>query len=387
MLIHFAVCGIGLGHISRSIVVADELVRRGHTVTFSAYDQAYQYLVKHGYSPAKVHGLSYGVGGDGGISVKQTVKANIFLPVKFMLQTAEELSIIKDVGAELVLSDTRASAVLAAKILGKPVISLLNQYNLPLEVAKYRRLASIVQRAIQAPQTIWNMSNKIIVPDLPPPYTISEATLNIPEKQLGKTLFTGPLIGRRFLSDEELLTIKKKHGAEDRPLVLVVISGGRAEKQVLIEKILSMAHVLSGRFSYVLSVADPSSTGCEKIGQLTVHRWVEDLDQLIMAADVVVGRGGLTLISKCIAYGKRMVLIPTPYHGEQRSNVQKAFRLGLCEKLEQSNLNHETFEETIAKVIEDKEMGRRVNHLREVALGLGGVQKVADVVEELLNVS
>ena len=38
---------------------------------------------------------------------------------------------------------------------------------------------------------------------------------------------------------------------------------------------------------------------------MKVYSWVKDLDSLLEAADLVVCNSGLTLINKCIAFGKK----------------------------------------------------------------------------------
>lgn len=57
---------------------------------------------------------------------------------------------------------------------------------------------------------------------------------------------------------------------------------------------------------------------------------MKDLDSLLEAADLVVCNSGLTLINKCIAFGKKMVLIPIPLHGEQNANALRAEELGVA---------------------------------------------------------
>ncbi|MEM1946051.1 MAG: glycosyltransferase family protein [Candidatus Caldarchaeum sp.] len=382
MRVHIGVCGIGLGHVSRTVLVARELLARGHKLSFSAYGQAVEYLIKHGFNPVVVASVGYGVGWDGGISVKQTIKENLLLPVKLALQTAAETACINDRDADFVLSDTRASTVLAAKALGRPVATILNQYNLLLKTNRYRWLAEMTQHAIQAPTLVWDMSDLIVVPDLPPPLTISEATLNIPEEQKSKTVFVGPLVERLSFSKGEVDKIRGEYDAEDRPLVLIVVSGGPFEKKVLVERFLSMADILSDGYSYVLTSANPSSSEMRKIGSLRVYDWIEDLNKLIMAADLVVGRGGLTLISKCIAYGKKMLLIPTPQHGEQLSNSRKAAKIGVARVVEQNSLDPAMFERAVKLALNDEDMDECVRVLKNVAEKCGGASTVAELVEK-----
>ncbi|MEM4334756.1 MAG: glycosyltransferase family protein [Candidatus Caldarchaeum sp.] len=388
MFIHVAVCGIGLGHASRSLVVARELMRRGHGVSFSAYGQAVPYLERMGFSPSRVPGVRYGVGEDGVVSVKKTIKENITLPARFLTQVGAEVVNISETGADCVVSDTRASAVAAAKLMNKPVATILNQYNLLLETRRHRRAARLIEPALQAAQLVWDSSDVIIVPDLPPPDTISEATLNFPQKVVDRVLYVGPLVDQPTSSEPEMMRIRREYGGSEKPLVLINVSGGLEEKRRLVEKFLEIAPRLSSRFSYVLSTAQPGLGESFRVGPIYVSSWVDDLDSLMIAADLVVGRSGLTLITKCMAYGKKMLLIPTPQHGEQTANALKARGLGFAELLEQDRLNASVFESIVSEVLSNDLMGRAAETLQRRVWELGGARRAAEAVERLvLNLS
>ncbi|MEM3102168.1 MAG: glycosyltransferase family protein [Candidatus Caldarchaeum sp.] len=381
-------CGIGLGHASRSLVVARELMRRGHGVSFSAYGQAVPYLERMGFSPSRVPGVRYGVGEDGVVSVKKTIKENITLPARLLTQVGAEVVNISETGADCVVSDTRASAVAAAKLMNKPVATILNQYNLLLETRRHRRAARLIEPALQAAQLVWDSSDVIIVPDLPPPDTISEATLNFPQKVVDRVLYVGPLVDQPTSSEPEMMRIRREYGGSEKPLVLINVSGGLEEKRRLVEKFLEIAPRLSSRFSYVLSTAQPGLGESFRVGPIYVSSWVDDLDSLMIAADLVVGRSGLTLITKCMAYGKKMLLIPTPQHGEQTANALKARGLGFAELLEQDRLNASVFESIVSEVLSNDLMGRAAETLQRRVWELGGARRAAEAVERLvLNLS
>lgn len=383
MLIHFAVCGIGLGHVTRSVEIANELRVRGHEIFFTAYDQAYSYLMRNGHRPTRVMSVGYGVGDDGAISVKRTLLANMILPIRFAGQTLSEISLITQNGADLVVSDTRASATLAASVLKKPVATILNQYNVRIETTKHRAVAAFFERTIQAPQLIWNLSDIILVPDLPPPFTISESTLHIPDRHLEKTVYTGPLFKMVNHSKAELRQVREMFGATDKPLVLLVISGGLREKKSFVDIMVSMAELLSDENVYVVSTADPSSTWETRKGPVFLTSWINDLELYLQAVDVVVCRAGLSLISKCIMYGKPMVLVPTPQHGEQLSNARKAESLGICRVIEQPRLTARVLEEAVASLVENSQVSYNLKQLQRLAERCGGVKAAASAIEKL----
>jgi UDP-N-acetylglucosamine--N-acetylmuramyl-(pentapeptide) pyrophosphoryl-undecaprenol N-acetylglucosamine transferase len=387
MLTHVAVCGIGLGHASRSLAVARELERRGHSVSFSAYGQALPYLKANGYNASKVPDVSYGVGGDGSISVKKTIVRNMLLPVRFAAQVASEIAIIQQTHPDIVLADTRASAVVAAKLLNKPTALILNQYNIVLETKSYKRFARLSERALQAPQLVWDSADLIIIPDLPPPYTISARTLNLRAKALNKARYVGPILedGVKVVDVER---VREEFGCRGRPLVLVVVSGGVEEKASLVNKFMSIAPQLDPEICYVMSTSMPHGNKTYTVGGLKLYEWIEDLESLLHAADLVISRSGLTLISKCIALGKKMVLIPTPLHGEQKANAARTEELGVAKVLENEELEPRMLNNLVREVLSDVNMDGAVKNLMHFARNLGGSGEAARLLEELyLNIS
>jgi len=113
---------------------------------------------------------------------------------------------------------------------------------------------SLVERIIQVPQFVWDMADLIIVPDLPPPYTISKQTLNIRDEAACKVRYVGPIFEEAAGNPERA---REEVGCTGRPLVLVVVSGGVEEKAYFVGKFVSMGHQLDRDVCYVMSTATP----------------------------------------------------------------------------------------------------------------------------------
>ncbi|MEM3096389.1 MAG: glycosyltransferase family protein [Nitrososphaerota archaeon] len=382
MRFHMGICGIGLGHASRSVPVAKELLGRGHTISLTAYGDALKLLEREGLNAAANISLGYGVSHDGGISVKKTILKNLSLPIKFTAQIAREIAVMDAVKPAAVYSDTRASTVVAAKSLGLPVLTVLNQYNIPLEVRRYRWMAVVVERMIQAPSLIWNMSDVIAVPDLPPPHTISIYTLNMGRRQNGRLEYVGPLITKRILGEDELQRIRRRYGAEDRTLVFIHISGNRPERVGLANKLVPAIKDLVG-YRFIISLGNPEGRERADIGAITIFDWVESVDDLIAACDILVARAGLTVISKAIAYGKRLIVIPTPLHGEQIRNARRVEELGFGLLVQEEDLN---LKQALEEVDSEGSFQRIIEELSVIASRLGGPSAVAMLLEELVEV-
>ena len=79
--------------------------------------------------------------------------------------------------ADIAISDSRGSTIIAGKLLGKPVLTILNQFNIRVVYPRYRRLIELLEGIAQVVGWIWARSDKILIADYPPPLTISKQNL------------------------------------------------------------------------------------------------------------------------------------------------------------------------------------------------------------------
>ena len=384
MLIHMGVCGIGMGHASRSLAIARELMARGHEVTLTAYGDALEYLRRAGLEPNPNYSVSYQVSGEGAVSFKLSLTKNILLPLRFSAQVARELAYIEEADPDVVYSDTRASTVLAAIIAEKPVVLMLNEYNIPLEVSKFKRLATYVEAMMQAPSKLWNNVDVIIIPDLPPPYTISLRTLNLPNTIMNKVRYVGPLTEFNDASSNGCEDVRKVYGVdEDETLVFLHISGPESERERLVGLLLDIVPRIRGPYRFVMSRGRAGGNGFAEYGKLMVFDWIENVEPLLRSSDIVVARGGLTIISKCILYGRKMLLIPIPRHGEQRGNATRVAELGLGLMIEESELNVMSMQDALDRLRSSDYYDKRLLDIGKLITRLGGVKEVVSIIEKL----
>ena len=73
-------CGIGMGHVSRCIALANKLKENGADVAFASYGSGYETLVETGvYKTDKLPDIKfYGNGGE--LDIKHTAKKSIDAP-------------------------------------------------------------------------------------------------------------------------------------------------------------------------------------------------------------------------------------------------------------------------------------------------------------------
>jgi uncharacterized protein (TIGR00661 family) len=240
MRVYFAPCGIGLGHVGRNVPIARELLKKDAQIMFSTYKDGIAYIEKEKFPLFKAPQIGVQVKPDGTIDFRQTaVNPGPFLSIYTLLkQITAELRAMERFDPDVIVSDSRASTLLAARFLRKPRICILNQFQVIIPRKKrYLRLAKLADYGtLTLIGRIWTSGNTVLIPDFPPPYTIGAGNLNIP-KIYRKTLnLIGPILSVRpneLPTKEELR--KKLNLPEDKPVIFAPISGPINERAYLTE--------------------------------------------------------------------------------------------------------------------------------------------------------
>jgi UDP:flavonoid glycosyltransferase YjiC (YdhE family) len=378
---HVAVCGIGFGHASRSLPIIRRLLARGHDVTVTSYGDGLSYLKASGVEVNAVTGVDYGRSPDGGVSVNWTILRNLLLPLKVSHQILQEMALIERWRPEMVLSDTRASAVIAARVLGVPVLTLLNQYRTAIGHRKHQRAVEVANALIDLVPRVWNLSEKVLVADYPPPYTISSRNLSLRNSEARKVEFVGPVLGVRREEYPEREEAKRSLGFRpDEPLVCVLSTGPASERKSFRERVLGALEGIAD-LQVLFSLGEPGSGGKQVRGKHLIVPWLEDEHLALSAADVVISRAGQTTVLKSIAFGCRMVLMPVPDHAEQTGNAASAASKGLAVVVDQRDLNPDSLRSAVLSALELDDAP--FSFYAELTRSLGGLERVLELVESV----
>jgi UDP:flavonoid glycosyltransferase YjiC (YdhE family) len=378
---HVAVCGIGFGHASRSLPIIRRLLARGHDVTVTSYGDGLSYLKASGVEVNAVTGVDYGRSPDGGVSVRWTILRNLLLPLKVSHQILQEMALIERWRPDVVLSDTRASAVIAARALGVPVLTLLNQYRTAIGHRKHLTAVEVANALIDVVPRVWNLSEKVLIADYPPPYTISSRNLSLRASEARKVEFVGPVLGMRRDEYPEREEAKRSLGFRpDEPLVCVLTTGPASERKVFREKVLEALEGIAD-IQVLFSRGEPGSGGKQVRGKHLIVPWLEDEHLALSAADVVITRAGQTTVLKSIAFGCRMVLMPVPDHAEQTGNAASAASKGLAVAVDQRDLNPDSLRSAVLSALELDDAPFSV--YAELMRSLGGLDRVLELIESI----
>ncbi len=348
-------------------------------VSSSSYADGLEYLKRIGIEVKPSPGISYGLLPEGKVSIKMTIYRNILLPIKFLSQISCELSYVED--ADLVLSDSRASTILAGKLAGKRVLTVLNQFNIRVEYPRYPRIIELLESLSQVVGQIWSLSDKVLIADYPQPYTISKQNLVIPESISGKISLIGPIIEKTpedLPSRESLL---EKYGLKDdsRPVVFYHASGPSYERMMLTRMILPILEKLSDKYQIIASLGGGEFDG--NPSAVKVFSWVEEPLELAKLADIVICRAGQTTLAKALAYGKPLIIIPIPAHGEQLGNAGSVAEMGAGIILPQEELSQESLKKALETVSANSAFKRKAEKYSYLFKELNPIERVISAIE------
>ncbi len=388
MRVYFAPCGIGLGHVGRCAPIARRLLEKGAHVVFSTYAEGIRYVEREGFPLIKAPPIGFQVKADGSIDFRQTaINPGPFLASFTLLKQIDaEVGTIEGFKPDIVVSDSRASSLLAARLLRIPRICILNQFQpiVPRRTHNLRlaRFADVVTLTIIG--KIWTSGNIVLIPDFPQPYTISVGNLTIPKPYRKNVRLIGPILPTRpdtLPAKEEL--IRKLNLPNDKPIIFAPLSGPTSEKAFVTGVLRKILLEFPDNYEIIMSFGYPSADNKPiRHGNVTIYKWVPNRFEYLKACDLAIGRAGHGTITQCMCYGKPMILIPTPGHTEQISNAKQAEVIGVAKVMLQDRLNKENLLERIEGILRDKMVERAVE-VQEEALKHDGLENAVNTVIEV----
>lgn len=373
MKVYVAPCGIGLGHVTRCEPIAKELIRQGHHVVFSTYSDGLEYAQNKGFTLMKSHPIGFRVREDGAVDFKLTAATSGFsLGIRrFLRQLTQEIRNLQSYRPDIVLSDSRASSLLAAKMMHIPVVLLLNQYRVDIIRSPSERkigpldrfffiianLSWVFLRTLLG--GVWGRSNRILIPDYPPPRTISASNLTIPKRYHSKVQLIGPILQLNHRASGQEEEFKKQLGfPPSKTLVYAAVSGPKVERRFLARLLMRELPKLPHEYEIVISLGEPQGSRIPvRKDNLTEYGWIDDQLSILKASDVLVCRAGHGTITKAIALGKPLVLIPIPDHTEQYGNAKRVQALGFGVVINQNDVKSDTLLEAVRALTAGRSSG------------------------------
>lgn len=375
-----------MGHATRALDIAAPLEVNGDKIRYSCSGQGLRYIRSQNPEADAVECPDLDVEWTerGSFSSRNFVVHFPHMVRSFLKQVVFETESVGKFDPSVTVSDSRLSAVLAARSVSCPVITMLNQFKVIMpprfsggaQGAFYERIAGDVLGLL------WSLSEQVLVTDLPPPYTIGEA--NVTGTDVSRIIrYVGFTTPELEISEERLQKAREVLEFDRRPLVFFQISGPDATKKKFVDVVLQSAGALSSRYKVVVSMGylGGSSEPRRLTSGTLFYDWCPIKDELFELSDVMVARSGHRTIGQCIDAGKPAVLVPIHNHSEQLGNAGKFQRLGLGVALSPDDLRPESLTDAVDLCVRDSKYRKNLEVVRRISRKYRGVEKCAEIID------
>lgn len=292
MRILFVVCGEGLGHSSRCIHLGHYLEQQGHSVSFVAYGKSYDFFHDHGCITVYRGEREVCLEGENGFfSLKKTLWCSRWIALNLVRSGLRVTRLIREHQIDCVVCDTMYAGVLAARLRKVPVIFITNQNRFSGPGGGKNPVWSVLNFLIRR---YLRLSAAVLIPDYPPPQTVSEYNLLIPEGERRHYHFTGP-----FLE----VDLSRYHFGQE---TIFTSFGGEPYKLPLYRLLRTIADT---RKDLIFDVFYTGAILPESSDNYLSHGYVPNLYEHLAEARIAIVHGGLTTLHEALLF-----FSPGPHH-------------------------------------------------------------------------
>lgn len=370
---------LGLGHVSRIIPLGKRLEKSGHEMFFFSGGKAYEMLQKEFSHVYKCTPVSWYENAHGIITSASLINLLFPLPLfnieqnRFEMKKSNAMETIHryydlrenlhGIAPDILIADGDINALRLAQRWKIPSVYIANMirpsYGFSAFLSPGER---VVERYVKN-------SSKIIIPDNPPPYTVSEYSIgNLDNVGLnGKVEYVGSFV--------DTSPVK---GAQEH--IFAPISGPIGTRAKLVKTLIPVLKKLKTKC--IISLGTPGKKATTKIGNCELHTWLstEERQEAMKNAKFVIFSGGHATCFETIKYGKPSICIPT--QPEQLGNAAKLQDLNCSITAK----NRKELEKAVEKMENEKETyNKNVAALNEFSNRFKGLDRAASIVETLLD--
>lgn len=371
------------------MMVAKKLQNSGVIVRFSSFGEAALYLSMQGYECVTVPPVEFAWSIEGEFSIKYSIANIPYWFMNFSRQIANETRNIIEYNPDIIISDSRLSSLITAKFLGIPSVVILNQVKLllspRLQEFRIARLFEKINGEILG--VMWTVADKILIPDLPPPYTIAGHNIWDTSSVLGKLEYVGFTVPKLYVTQEQISKVAQYLGLDrSKPIVFIHISGPTETRMPVIRTAIEACKSLRQEIQYIISEGRPKGDLEPKklAGSGWYYEWCPVRDEIFAMSNLLVLRGGHVAISQAIQFGKPIITIPIENHGEQLGNSKKIAEIGIGVTLKTKQLKANQITDAIHQILDDSRYQKKANELMKLAEKLDGIDNVMKIVRSYL---
>lgn len=383
MKVYLAAFGSGMGHASRMAALAEVLTSSGDDVMFSSSGEVTRWLEARGYRCNDLPLVDVVFTDAGAFSATETFKFFPSIAARMCRQVQREVGNIARFGPQVVLSDTMASTVVASKLLGIRTVAILNQLRLISSPRTPKTVGKVLSGgSIAVGNLFWDRCDEILIPDLPPPYTISERNLWNAGSASARARYIGFLTPKPAAGAGRENLPEKWRLEKSRRKVFWQISGPPATRRAFLARALEAAEALEEDYLFVITAGNPGGqTSPSSIPGGILYQWCPLTSTFIDSCDTVVSRAGHVSISDYILRAKPSLLVPIRAQTEQMGNANKAMRLGVATAVDEGKLDPSAVGEALRELSAES-YAKRAREMKEVAEGYDAVGAVLQVLRK-----
>ncbi|HSV50054.1 MAG TPA: glycosyltransferase [Candidatus Acidoferrales bacterium] len=318
---------IGLGHVSRIIPLGKRLEAHGHEIHYFSGGKAYELLKKEFKNVYPVQAINWYENNHGILTSASLI--NIFFPLpifnnelnKFERKNSNAYEVIhryydlreniRELAPDVLVADGDINALRLGMRWKIPTVYVENM------IKPSSGFASFLGPGMSFLERYYRACDKIIIPDNPMPFTISEYSVGDVDDMgiADRTEYVGSFVDT-----------KPERGAQEH--IFAPISGPVGTRGQLLNTLLPVLEKVKDKC--VISLGTPGKRASAKIGNYELHTWLsaEERSQAIRNAKYVIFSGGHATCFETLKYGKPSICVPT--QPEQLGNAAKLEKMNCC---------------------------------------------------------
>ncbi len=369
---------LGLGHVSRVIPLGKRLEENGHELFFFSGGKAYELLKKEFKNVYSCTPVAWYENASGIVTSASLLNILFPLPVfnheknRFETKNSNAMETvhryydlrrpIRKIKPDLIIADGDLHALRMAARWHFPAVYISNM------IRPSYGFSAFLNPGERFIEHYVKKCEKIIIPDNPPPYTISEYNLgdldciNISEK----TEFAGSFLDTTY-----------SQGVEEH--IFAPISGPYGTRAKLTQMILPVLERLETKS--IISLGTPGKKITAKKGNSEIHTWlsIQERKEAMRNAKLIVFSGGHMSCFETVKYAKPSICIPT--QPEQMGNAAKLQKL-YCSIMVK---NWQELRTAFQKIEEESlRFKRNVMALNAISNKFKGLDRATEIIENIV---
>jgi uncharacterized protein (TIGR00661 family) len=366
-----------LGHVSRLIPLGKRLQEHGHELFFFSGGKAYELLKAEFPKVHRVTPISWYENAHGILTSASLL--NLFIPLplfnmelnRFEMKNSNAWETIhryydlreniRGIAPDAIVSDGDINALRLGLKWRIPSVYVENM------IRPGYGFSSFLSPGERFIERYYKASKKVVIPDNPPPYTVSEYSIG-DLKHLG--------VADRAEYVGSFVDTKPVRGGQEH--IFAPISGPVGTRAKLLKTLLPALEKYKGKC--IISLGTPGKKTSAKIGNYELHTWLsaEERREAMRNAKYVIFSGGHATCFEVIKYGKPSICIPT--QPEQLGNAAKLEKLN-CSIVAK---NTKQLQKAVGKMESELDTyTKNVKALSEFSGRYNGLDRAVEIIESV----